>query len=137
MALPIDPATAAVGGTLLGLIAYFLRKTDKKVDANAEKLELFRADIVEFKGDIKTQISTMRDDLKEDMIEIFNDTCHERQGSCSRLQDTKMAALEAREHTICAKIAKLESDRREDWGEQRRWNQRWEDKLSPAGGHKK
>lgn len=128
MGLPIDPEVAAVGAVLLGICIYFLKKTDKKVEQNAEKLD-------EFRVEIKTQISTMRDDLKEDMIEIFNATCHERQGSCSKLQDTKLAALEAREHTICAKIARLESERKEDWGEQRRWNQRWEDKLT--GGHNK
>lgn len=127
----LDPAVLGIGSILVGLVVYFLKKTDRKIDETSEKLDELNKDIIKFRAEVTTHISTVREDIKEDMIEVFNAACHERQSACSKLQDAKLTAIESREHTICAKIARLEAERKDDWGEQRKWNQRWEDKIVP------
>lgn len=126
----IDIPTTAIGGALLGLCIYFFKKADKKVDENAAQILELRSDFAELKTDTKVQIASLRDDLKEDMIEIFNGACHERQVACKELQEIKVKGIESREVNICNKIRRLEEQRSEDWSEQKRWNTRIEDRLN-------
>lgn len=137
MSIAFDTSTLVAGsGVLVLIVGYFLRKVDVKVDRTSAAVSALGADIQVFKVEVKNQISEVREDIKEDMVTVFNTTCHERQGACSILQETKMKAAEARASHICAKIARLEAERKDDWRLQRGWNERVEDKLNKKeGGH--
>ena len=114
------PAVAAsIIGVLMFILGYFIRKVDKKIETHSDM-------ITAIKGDLTLQLVTMRGNIKEDIVEAFNDTCTERQGSCSRLQQAKLDTLTATHTAICAKLARLDTERREAWGEQRRWNDKIE-----------
>lgn len=113
---------AAVGGIvvlLIAIVVYFLKKVDNKIDNHASLINTMQAEL-------KIQLATMRADLKEDIVEAFNDTCTERQGSCARLQQAKLDTIQATHTAICAKLARLDQERREAWSEQRRWNDKVE-----------
>lgn len=130
MTNPLDVFVLGGGSAAVAVIAYFMRKVDAKVDANAENLAGLRDDFNELKADIKDQIASTREDIKEDMIEVFNGVCHERQNSCSRLQDVKIKALEAKDDLICSKLSQIKSEIKEDWIEQKHWNNKFEDKIN-------
>lgn len=120
----VDASIVLAGsGVLLLIIGYFLRKVDVKVDNTSSSVNGLATEIKLFKAEI-------RSDIKEDMINVFNATCHERQVACATLQETKIKTGEARDSHICAKIAKLEAERKDDWRVQRSWNDKIEDKLN-------
>ena len=123
--------TATILGLLLGVVIYFARKLDKKIDDHSTL-------IVEVKTELAVQLATQRSDLKEDIIEIFNDTCVERQGACARLQQAKLETIQATHQAICAKLARIDEERREAWGHQRRWNDKIETTVytEKTGGKK-
>jgi hypothetical protein len=105
-----------ISGVILG---YFIRKVLNKIDTHTEMIS-------ELKLDLTTQLSDARINLRKDMTVIFNDTCTERQGSCSRLQQAKLDTLQATHAAICAKLGRLDVERKEAWAEQRRWNDKLE-----------
>jgi hypothetical protein len=105
-----------ISGVILG---YFIKKVLTKIDTHTEMIS-------ELKLDLTTQLSDARINLRKDMTVIFNDTCTERQGSCSRLQQSKLDTLQATHAAICAKLGRLDVERKEAWAEQRRWNDKFE-----------
>jgi hypothetical protein len=105
-----------ISGVILG---YFIKKVLTKIDTHTEMIS-------ELKLDLTTQLSDARINLRKDMTVIFNDTCTERQGSCSRLQQAKLDTLQATHAAICAKLGRLDVERKEAWAEQRRWNDKFE-----------
>ena len=120
---------ASFVGVLMLILGYFIRKVARKIDTHSEM-------ITTIKGDLTLQLVTMRSNIKDDIVEAFNDICTERQGSCSRLQQAKLDTLTATHTAICAKFARLDEERRETWGVQRRWNDKIETTIYKDGGHK-
>jgi len=120
---------ASFVGVLMLILGYFIRKVARKIDTHSEM-------ITTIKGDLTLQFVTMRSNIKDDIVEAFNDICTERQGSCSRLQQAKLDTLTATHTAICAKLARLDEERRETWGVQRRWNDKIETTIYKDGGHK-
>jgi hypothetical protein len=120
---------ASFVGVLMLILGYFIRKVARKIDTHSEM-------ITTIKGDLTLQLVTMRSNIKDDIVEAFNDICTERQGSCSRLQQAKLDTLTATHTAICAKLARLDEERRETWGVQRRWNDKIETTIYKDGGHK-
>jgi len=111
---------------LLGVIAYFIRKVLSKIDSHAETINAIKLDL-------GVQLANSRLLFREDMTSIFNDTCSERQGSCARLQQAKLDTLTATHTAICAKLGRLDVERKEAWSEQRRWNDKLEDMVYRNG----
>jgi hypothetical protein len=105
-----------ISGVILG---YFIRKVLNKIDIHTDIIS-------ELKLDLTTQLSDARVNLRKDMSDIFNGTCTERQGSCSRLQQAKLDTFQATHAAICAKLGRLDVERKEAWAEQRRWNDKLE-----------
>ena len=120
---------ASFVGVLMLILGYFIRKVARKIDTHSEM-------ITTIKGDLTLQLVTMRSNIKDDIVEAFNAICTERQGSCSRLQQAKLDTLTATHTAICAKLARLDDERRESWGVQRRWNDKIETTIYRDGGHK-
>jgi hypothetical protein len=110
---------AGIISILLVLLGYFIRKVDRKIDAHSEMINAIKTDLT-------LQLATMRSDIKEDTTEAFSTICIERQGSCSKLQDAKLQVITATNTAICAKLSRLDDERREDWNIQRRWNDKVE-----------
>jgi hypothetical protein len=104
---------------LVAVLGYFIRQVLSKIDEHALTITALKLDLV-------TQLSGMRINFKEDITVLFNDTCSERQGACSRLQQAKLDTMQATHQAICAKLSRLDSERKEAWSEQRRWNDKYE-----------
>jgi hypothetical protein len=105
-----------ISGVVLG---YFIKKVLSKIDVHADLISALKLDLT-------TQLSNARVNLREDIVSIFNDTCTERQGSCARLQQAKLDTLQATHAAICAKLGRIDVERKESWAEQRRWNDKIE-----------
>jgi cell division protein FtsB len=122
---------AGIMGLLVAIVVYFAKKLDTKIDGHSNL-------IAEVKTELKVQLATNREDIKEDIIEVFNNVCGERQGACAKLQQAKLETLQATNAAICAKIARLDEDRREAWMQQRRWNDKIETTIyaDKNGGNK-
>ena len=125
------PALAAgLLAILLAVIGYFFKKVDSKIDENTKMTTALQVNI-------PLQLATMRSDLKDDIVEAFNSICVERQGSCSRLQQAKLDTIMATHTAICAKLGRLDEERKEAWSLQRRWNDKIESTIySDKGGVK-
>ena len=123
--------TAGIITLLLAALIYFVKKIDRKIDTHSDL-------ITEVKSELALQLATQRSDIKDDVIAAFNDTCGERQGSCARLQQAKLETIQATHAAICAKIARLDEERREAWSQQRRWNDKVETTIysDKNGGRK-
>jgi hypothetical protein len=104
-------------GFLILSIGYFTRKVLSKIDSNASLLS-------DIKFDFALQLANSRIEFREDMVKIFNNSCAERQ--CSKLQQAKLDTLTATHTAICAKLNRLDVERKEAWAEQRRWNDKLE-----------
>ena len=117
------PALAAgLIGVLLAIVVYFARKIDNKIDEHTNL-------ITDIKTELTVQLATHRDDIKTDVTSAFNDICCERQGMCSKLQEAKLGTLQATNVAICAKLARLDEERRDAWTHQRRWNDKIESTI--------
>jgi len=112
-------ATAGIIGALVAIVVYFLKKVAGKIDVHTDLIGALSTEL-------KLQLTSMRVDLKDDITGAFNEICAERQGSCSKLQQAKLDTLTATHTAICAKLSRLDQDRRESWSEQRRWNDKIE-----------
>lgn len=110
--LGLDWTSVGVIGAMSTVLGYFLKKTDRKIDDLAEKVERFEGRI----------------------IEKFCQICEERQGACSALREERLNAVKMTQTSFCSKLERLEEQRREDWREQKTWNTRIEDRLTPRGG---
>lgn len=112
---------------LMGIIGYFIRKVLTRIDIHADTITAIKLELV-------TQLANIRMNLREDMAAVFNDTCAERQGSCARLQQAKLDTLTATHTAICAKLGRLDVERKEAWSEQRRWNDKLENAVYKVDG---
>jgi len=128
----LDHTGFIAGGVaiLLAIVGYFLKKVDTKIDENTKTTTAIQVSL-------PLQLSNMRSDIKDDIVEAFNNTCVERQGSCSRLQQAKLDTIMATNTAICAKLGRLDAERKEAWSLQRRWNDKIESTIySDKGGVK-
>jgi hypothetical protein len=111
--------TLGIIAALMTIITYFIRKVLSKIDTHTETINAIKLEL-------GVQLASARMNFREDMTAVFNDTCSERQGSCSRLQQAKLDTLTATHTAICAKLGRLDTERKEVWAEQRRWNDKLE-----------
>ena len=128
----LDHTGFIAGGVaiLLAIVGYFLKKVDTKIDENTKTTTAIQVSL-------PLQLSNMRSDIKDDIVEAFNNTCVERQGSCARLQQAKLDTITATNSAICAKLGRLDAERKEAWSLQRRWNDKIETTIySDKGGVK-
>jgi hypothetical protein len=114
---------------LLGIIGYFIKKVLTRIDLHTDIINSVKLDLA-------TQLVNIRLNLREDMTIIFNNTCEERQGSCARLQQAKLDTLTSTHSAICAKLGRLDTERRDAWSEQRRWNDKIETTIYKDKGSK-
>jgi hypothetical protein len=121
--------TLGIIAALMTIITYFIRKVLSKIDTHTETINAIKLELV-------TQLSDIRVKFREDMTVIFNNTCEERQGSCARLQQAKLDTLTSTHVAICAKLGRLDTERREAWSEQRRWNDKIETNIYKDKGSK-
>ena len=89
--------------SLSAVVGYFLRQQNAKIESVDQKLMTMRSDL---KKDIKIN--------KEEVINTFQNVCHERQDACKALQETKLEGMRKEGEALCRKIevVKLEKDAR-------------------------
>jgi hypothetical protein len=108
-----------VGGTvLLGVVGFFLKKTHDKIDSTAAVVNGLESKFNDRLDRFERQITSDLKVNKQEVIEVFQDICHERQESCSVLRDTKLANVEERTKLACTKISKVMDDRARAWDKQ-------------------
>jgi hypothetical protein len=113
-----------VGAVALGVIGYFLRKTDGRIDETAQSVKGLadkfdnRIDKLEEKMDESIKSS------KEEIVGIFQEICHERQDACGKLRDAKLIAVENQCQAACNKVRALTLDRDRKWEKQDELNER-------------
>lgn len=145
MTVPIisgDITTLISGGGLIMMtvVGYFLKKTYTKIDDTsdavielgksfADKVEEIdenfskKIDQLEFKLEAETKST------KTEIVQIFQDICHERQGSCGRLRDAKLDIITVATKNCCVKIQKVIDDRERKWDKQEQLNEQFKTHL--------
>lgn len=105
--------------SVVAVVGYFLKKQNDKIDSVDVKLATITRDL---KEEMKV--------TKKDMVDLFQDVCHERQGACSKLVDTKLENIKTVGTAICSKIEGIKADRFERWRKQELINDKYRDHMS-------
>lgn len=99
--------------TPMTIIGYFLKKQNDKLEDMGNTMNL-----------LQSTLTAQINESKGDMVKLFQDVCHERQGACSRLIEQRVENLRTLGDGICRKIDAIKSDRVEKWRKQDAMNDR-------------
>ena len=110
------------GAGLIGVVAYFLKKLVTKVDTNSDEMASFRAQALQDIGSLKEGVNQSLLLNKKEIVAMFHDVCHERQGTCSGLVEAKLENLKSHYLKVCQRIDELTYARKDAWKEQRKTN---------------
>jgi ABC-type Na+ transport system ATPase subunit NatA len=117
------------GTTLLAVVAYFLKKLVTKVDTNGESVQEFRQQVLKDIGSLKDGVNQSLLINKKEVISMFHEVCHERQGTCSGLVEARIENLKSHYLKICHRIDEMTNERKDAWKEQRNINSNLYDTL--------
>lgn len=119
VAMTIDPWISGSGALiLLGVAQYFFKKTDKKIDATADAVADLGKRMDERINGLENKMTEENKTVRRDIVEMFQQICHERQDACGRLRDAKLAAVENVCKAQCNKIHGMIDDRNKKWERQ-------------------
>jgi hypothetical protein len=126
---------AGAGMTVaLGVVGYFLKKTHDKIEGTSTAITALSKEMGMQVDLLKEKIAKETKTSRDEIVEIFQDICHERQGACARLQEAKLVAVENASKATCAKLQALASDRERRWEKQGEVNDRFKAHLLQAAG---
>ena len=98
----------AIGMTgILGMLGYFLKKQNDKIESVDAKLK-----------DMTKELSLELRLSKKEVVTLFHEICHERQASCSALIDTKIEGMKQQQGVICHKVDAFRTEQRDCWQRQ-------------------
>lgn len=113
----------AGGGTaLVGMVGFFLKKTYDKFDATALAVKQLGESVDTRIDQLEKSLAVETKTTKNEITQIFQDICHERQGACSRLQEANLKAVEMTAKTACGKVERVMEDRDRRWDKQEQFN---------------
>lgn len=122
--LPFEVVLGGGSTILLGVVGYFLRKTDAKVDSTASAVELMGEKLEQRIDSLERKIAEDARHSRHEFLTIFQEACHERQDACSKLRDAKLLAVEHRAEAMCAKMRGIVDDRDRRWDKQETFNEK-------------
>lgn len=131
--MTVETLVGGGGVILLGVVGFFLKKTHDKIDATSAAVNQIgrdvdaRIDKLEIKMEVETKAS------KTEIVQIFQDICHERQDSCGKLQTAKLEKVETVTKAACAKVDRLTEDRDRKWHRQEELNERFKEHILRNG----
>ena len=116
-------SVGVLGGTgLIGVVAYFLKKLVSKIDNNSDNMASFRQKMIEDIGCLKDGVNQTLLINKKEIVAMFHDICHERQGTCSGLVEARLDNLKSHYLKVCHRIDEITLERKDAWKEQRKTN---------------
>lgn len=118
----IDPFMGAGIVGLIGVVGYFLRQKDKKIESITGALEKLGIDFDARLDKLEIKLEAETKSTKAEMIQVFQDICHERQGACGKLRDAMLQGVDQRAAAACNKISKVMEDRDRKWEKQEEFN---------------
>lgn len=119
-----------VGGTgLIAVVAYFLKKLVGKIDNNSEAMNVFRTQMLKDIGGLKDGVQQSLLVNKKEIVSMFHEVCHERQGTCHSLVEARLDNLKTHYLKVCHRLDEITSERKEAWKEQRNVNSNIYDTL--------
>lgn len=112
-----------VGGTaLVGVVTFFLKKTYDKFDETGKAVTELAKSVDQRMDKLEIQMGVETKAARTEITQIFQDICHERQGSCARLQEAHLKAVEMTAKTACSKVDRIIEDRDRRWERQENFN---------------
>lgn len=118
MTIPFDVIVGGGGVTLLGAVTYFLKKTHDKIDSTAAAVSAMNTSVADQIDRLENKLEAETKNTQKEIIQVFQDICHERQGACGRLRDAMLRSVEAKAQAACHKIEKVVVDRDRRWDRQ-------------------
>lgn len=118
MTIPIDVFMGGGGITLLGVVSYFLRKTHEKIDGTASAVTALGTSLEDQIDRLESKLEIETKQTKIEITQIFQDICHERQGACGRLQESKLLAVENKARAACIKADRIAEENEKRWAKQ-------------------
>ena len=118
MTIPIDIIVGGSGISLLAAVTYFLKKTHDKIEGTAIAVTTLGRNVEEQIDKLESKMETETKNTQKEIIQVFQDICHERQGACTRLRDALLLSVENRAKAACIKIEKVAEDRERRWEKQ-------------------
>ena len=120
--LPIEVFLGGGGVTLFGVVGYFLKKTIDKIDSTATAVAVLGQNVESQIDRLEGRLEVETKATKVEIVKIFQDICHERQGACGRLRDAMLHSVEQKAQTACLKAERIMEDRERRWEKQEQIN---------------
>jgi len=118
MTIPFDVIIGGGGVTLLGVVTFFLKKTHDKIESTAAAVNSMNKSVARQIDALELKLESETKNSRKEIIEVFQDVCHERQGACTRLRDALLLSVENKAKAACSKIEKVVLDRDKKWEKQ-------------------
>ena len=118
MTIPFDVIIGGGGVTLLGVVTFFLKKTHDKIESTAAAVNSMNKSVADQIDALELKLESETKNSRKEIIEVFQDVCHERQGACGRLRDAMLSSVESQAKAACIKIGKVAEDREKRWEKQ-------------------
>jgi hypothetical protein len=113
----ISWADTALMAFIVVLIIWILRRQGTITDNISSKLETFDTKL----GNLNSEIIGYKeswDTRKNGILKSFDSLCHERQGACAGLVDTKLEGIDKSFKHVCSKFDDIKRDRERRWQKQ-------------------
>jgi hypothetical protein len=127
--MTVETLLGSGGVALLGVVGYFLKKTHDKIDATAAAVERIGSDVDTRIDRLEDKLSVETKSARTEIIHVFQEVCHERQESCARLRDAKLATTENRVEAQCKKMQAIIADRDRKWEKQEALNEKFKSHI--------
>lgn len=135
----------ASGGftTLVGVVGYFMKKQNEKIESFDSKVITVRNELQKnikdvgenLAKDIKDSRADLLNDMKEskaEVVNIFQNVCHERQNACGRVFDQKLETIRKEGKSVCRKIDSIKDDRADRWKKQEVVNDKFKTHIAQS-----
>lgn len=98
------------------LILWILRRQSTITDSLGAKITTVSEEVVGYKESWESR--------KDGILKSFDSICHERQGACASLVDSKLENVDMQFGHVCRKFEDIKRDREKKWEKQERFNDR-------------
>lgn len=123
--MPLELILGGGATAVVGMLGYFLKKTHEKIDNTATAVTKLGENVERRVDQLEEKLAVETKATRVEIVQVFQDICHERQEACGALRDAKLEAVAATARAFCAKLHKVEEDRDRRWAKQDDLNERF------------